>query len=150
MALKAVGAVKRDFTLNTEGFWKEGANWEHQYVSASFIKTTGEGNYRKLWSEFWLPSHKIRATEDRIQGLQMTQVIRGGGSMHPYDVINVMLYKNYKQTEPTFDDTQRDADIKKAHPNMSAQEVKDKMAAIGKSRTLYSTEMWKLVDMIKP
>ena len=142
--------VKRDFTMNTEGFWKEGVNWEHKFAGVSFLKTTGEGNYRSLYREFWVPVHKARAEAGLCEGVQLTQLIRGDGSMHHFNAMTVQLYKNYKQTEPNFDGPRITPEMKKAHPNLTEEQMKAKIAEIDKSRTLYFREQWKLVDMIKP
>lgn len=115
------------------------------YITKNFFDSRGgSGEYTEMELDFWGGIHEVRVNREILNSWAMYTLYYPAGDARHYTYSTVDYYEN-------LGDLTIGAGIdlaRVAYPGQSDEELNGFFARTGSSRTLYKTEIWKLLDSV--
>jgi hypothetical protein len=121
-------------------------NWMDAKIQVCnfFSIPKGKSGYDHYQAEekYWMPVHKARIADDKLEGWDISNLYLPFGSEQEYEVATTDVYKNMTQYMA---DAEMEAYMKKMHPNKSMDEIVEETRATG---DLIKGEVRSLIDRV--
>ena len=116
-----------------------------KYVTVNFFDArSGSGEHTELEFEFWGRIHELRIEGDILNSWAMYTLLYPEGDVMDYTYSTIDYYNNLGDlVQPVGMELAR-----VAHPDLTDEELGDYFNRTGAARSLYKTELWKLVSSV--
>ncbi|MEL6718196.1 MAG: hypothetical protein AAFO82_19610 [Bacteroidota bacterium] len=136
--------VKNEVWQLRDGMYDD--NWMDAKIQVCnfFSLPKGKNGYDhyQVEKKYWMPVHKARIADDKLEGWDISNLYMPFGSDQAYEVATTDVYKDMKQYMA---EAEMEAYMKKLHPNKSMDEIFEETRAIG---DLIKGEVRQLIDRV--
>ena len=117
------------------------------YLTINYFDARGgTGEHAEMELDFWGRIHEVRVDRNILNSWGMYTLYYPAGDARHYTYSTIDYYDDLSDlTEPVGMELARIA-----HPNLSEDELSDYFTRTGESRSLYKTELWKVIDSVLP
>lgn len=119
-----------------------------RYLAVNFMDVTAEGGaeYLATEREVWAPIHSVRAAEGGMNGWNLYSIVFPRGETMNYRFGTVDFYDSLNAAA----DGITGAQMRRAHPEASQEELDAMMDRTDMAREIYKTEIWQRVETLDP
>ena len=115
------------------------------YITKNFFDSRGgSGEHEEMEIDFWGGIHEVRVNRDILNSWAMYTLYYPAGDARHYTYSTVDYYQHL--SDMTIGAGMELAKI--AYPDVSEEDLSDKFNRTSQSRSLYKTEIWKLLDSV--
>ncbi|MEM9887745.1 MAG: hypothetical protein AAF849_17755 [Bacteroidota bacterium] len=136
--------VKNEVWQLRDGMYDD--NWMDAKIQVCnfFAISKGKSGYDhyEIEKKYWMPVHKARIADDKLEGWDFSNLYLPIGSDQAYEVSTTDIYKDMKQYMA---EVEMEAYMKKFHPNKTSDEIFAETRAIG---DLIKGEVRQLIDRV--
>jgi hypothetical protein len=116
-----------------------------KYMTVNFFDARGgSGEHAELEFEFWGPIHELRIERKILNSWAMYTLLFPEGDVRNYTYSTMDYYD-------LLGDVRQSAGMelaRSAHPDLNDEQLSDHFSRTGEARSLYKTELWKLIRSI--